>query len=288
MSVIIIRQPAPLIVLFTNHADAWGVTFILSSVCIWLGGGFSLGGLLLAGNIAATAWFTFALNDLFDAPSDAADEAKRQRNAFIGRASAWWVRGGMGVVGMGIGLLFARYGQQGMAIFAGALLIGWAYSAPPIRLKRRPGLDLLTHALGVQTLPYVATLLLCGRGVIGADIAMIGVLVLNSLGAQIEQQLRDYEVDRRTEGNFTIWVGRARARRVLYAATVGIGLIALWHASQGMFPAYLAPFALAGLPLLLHRFTRSLETPRSEGGVRVAVGIALLYAAGVWVVLSRM
>ena len=43
-----------------------------------------------------------------------------------------------------------------------SLLVMWTYSGRPFRLKSRPGLDLLTHALFVESYPYMVTLLLLG------------------------------------------------------------------------------------------------------------------------------
>jgi hypothetical protein len=74
-------------------------------------------------------------------------------------------------------------------------LVAWAYSAPPLRLKMRPGLDLLTHALFVQTFPYVVSLVLIRARWGLLDWVLLAILFLASLTAQLEQQARDFVVD---------------------------------------------------------------------------------------------
>jgi 4-hydroxybenzoate polyprenyltransferase len=53
----------------------------------------------------------------------------------------------------GLAIAFGQFGWIGWLLWVVSCFIAWAYSAPPLRLKMRPGFDLLTHAMFVQTFP---------------------------------------------------------------------------------------------------------------------------------------
>lgn len=268
--------------LLLNHADAWGLTLIIGSVCLLLHDAFSLPHLGLILTLAGTAWFAFALNDYFDAPFDAHDPLKGARNYFAGHPASPVILLSSVVILVVILLVLGTFGGRGLIVFGVAFTAAWAYSAPPLRLKRRPGYDLITHALFVQTAPYAITLILIGAAWQTFDVLLVVLLALSSLGAQLEQQIRDYELDRRLERNFTTLIGQRWASRLLRLVTVGFTLIGIGGAVGGYFPPKLLPFALIGAPLIAHRFLRRADAPRSERLAFGAVIAALLYTGSLW------
>lgn len=60
----------------------------------------------------------------------------------------------------------------------------------------------------MQTFPYLIPLVLLEFTLLPFDVVIIPALLLASTASQLEQQLREYELDRRTERNFTTLVGR--------------------------------------------------------------------------------
>src|SRR5688500_14522240 len=68
--------------LIFNHADAWGMTFIIAAMSLALRGALILETLSIPFALALGAWFAFALNDRFDAPYDAHEPEKARRNVF--------------------------------------------------------------------------------------------------------------------------------------------------------------------------------------------------------------
>ena len=265
--------------LFTAHIDAWGTTFIIGAICLILHGRLDVHGLALVAAVTVGYWLGFAFNDYFDAPFDAQDATKGARNFFsavpLSRRAAQVAFTAIALVLLAI---FLSFGARGIDVFILAFGILWAYSAPPLRLKRRPGLDLLTHALFVQTFPYFIPLALLGVEWTKVDVVLLAGFFIASLASQLEQQARDWELDCRTESNFTTTFGRRTTTILLKAAT--LALMALFVASflAGVIPAILVPFGVICLPILLHRLIRGEHQPRSEWLFRLTVLVGLGYA----------
>ena len=141
----------------------------------------------------------------------------------------------------------------------------------------RPGFDILTHALFVQTFPYLVCLVLIQAAWGVLDWVVLAILFLASLTAQLEQQARDFEVDLEAGSTFATELGRERVIKLLRGATAVCLLIALISILSGTIPWFLLPFGVIGLPALLHRFLRSSETPRSERLVILSTTAGFLY-----------
>ena len=90
-----------------------------------------------------------AQNDLNDLPSDRANPRKATAPLVTGAVSAGRLRVWYRVAALasvGAALLVGPLFVLGVA---GVLLLGWAYSVPPLRLKTRPGWDVAVNALVV-------------------------------------------------------------------------------------------------------------------------------------------
>jgi chlorophyll synthase len=173
-------------------------------------------------------------------------------------------------------LSFASFGLDGVLLFAVCVFVIWAYSAPPLRLKSRPGLDLLTHALFVQTFAYLMCLLLIGARWTALDAMLLGVNFLASLSGQLSQQIRDFDLDVRTEANFSTRVGLEAAMVCRRAATGVLVALVIAGLIAGIVPLLLVPIALTFAPATLHR----LGSPRPLGAGHAVVlptAIALVY-----------
>jgi 4-hydroxybenzoate polyprenyltransferase len=97
-----------------------------------------------------------AQNDLHDLPSDRDNPRKATAPLVAGTVSAarlrtWYRVAALASVGAAlfVGPLFVLG-------VAGVLLLGWAYSVPPLRLKTRPGWDVAVNAFVVGVLSPVA------------------------------------------------------------------------------------------------------------------------------------
>jgi chlorophyll synthase len=277
----------PLRSLLTNHIDACGVTLIIAAVCTILHG--SAGGATLPYlfTLTLTAWLAFAVNDYYDAPYDAADPFKRGRNFFVQHTPSQPAL--ITVLGCVVSLItfgFLQYGQRGLLQVIVALIAIWAYSAPPLRLKSRPIFDLIMHGLFVETAPYYATLYILGVIWTPLDYTLLALFFLGSLSAQLEQQARDFEVDQQQERNFATLVGLRPTvlfLRVLSTLFMAVGIITFFG---GVIPFYFIGFALIGLPVILHRFIRRADQPRSQPLIMAVLLGELVYLGAVWSVAA--
>jgi chlorophyll synthase len=255
----------PYLKLISNHMDAWQVALVIATLPVLIHDaiGWETAVLILA--IGVGYWFAFALNDYFDAPYDRLDVQKAQGNFFVQVSVQGWI-----VALFSVGLLaslavaFAQFGRMGWLLWSVCCFVAWAYSAPPLRLKMRPGLDLFTHALFVQTFPYFICMVFIQAAWGLLDWILLAILFFASLTAQLEQQVRDFAVDVQSGSTFTTRMGVTAVLKGLRLATAVCLLIALLAILNGTIPWFLLPFGFISLPPLLHRFWRPPEKPRSE------------------------
>ncbi|MEZ4590693.1 MAG: UbiA family prenyltransferase [Chloroflexota bacterium] len=258
--------------------DAWQVALVIATLPLLIHGAISWETAVLVLAIGLGYWFAFALNDYYDAPFDALEPQKAARNFFVQQPLPGWLVFLFSAALLGLlALAYAQFGGWGWLFWAVSCFVAWAYSAPPLRLKKRPGLDILTHALFVQTFPYLVCLVLIQAKWSLLDGVLLAILFLASLTAQLEQQARDFEVDVQAGGTFTTKMGRAWVIKSLRVATAVCLLLALVSVLSGTIPWFLLPFGLIGLPALLHRFWRTPETPRSERLVILSTTAGFLY-----------
>jgi 4-hydroxybenzoate polyprenyltransferase len=269
--------------LFTNHMDAWGLTFVILSLFFIIHDTITVKNIALMVAITAMYWLGFAVNDYYDVPYDAHDAVKAQRNAFIQQPTLAPLFRILAIVVMTAALAgFAQFGYRSVLLFGFSLLILWAYSAPPLRLKSRPVFDLLTHTLFVETYPYILCLLLIETRLIALDAVVLTFFSLASLGAQLEQQIRDVDSDARLERTFTTVYGTHLSSTLLKIASAGLFAVGLIGLFVRVIPLWMLPFLVIGTPSVLHRFFRDSDAPRPETLVRwTAIG-ALLYTLVLW------
>lgn len=267
--------------LFFSHIDAWCVTLIAGGVPLLVHDAFDWESLHLLMTLVGFYWLAFAINDWFDAPHDATDDAKGERNFFVAQTLN---RVQMGMFVLSALLLLApgvlRFGWRGWAVLALGLFVMWAYSAPPLRLKSRPGLDLLTHMLFVESFPYwlVLFLLELPWGIL--DWWLLAMALLGSLTAQLEQQARDYEIDRLTDRNFTTTVGLSMNLLLLRAATGLLFVLGVAGPLVGVIPWHFVPFELLALPMMLRRFVQIEWGPAAQRLIYVSAGLGAVYFVG--------
>jgi hypothetical protein len=211
------------------------------------------------------------------------DVHKAQRNAFVVQPSISPVFAFLGLLTVTFAFFsFAQFGLRGILTFACSMLMVWAYSAPPLRLKSRPVLDVLTHGLFVETYPYLLGLWLIQPPFILLDAVLLAFLFLSSIGAQLEQQVRDFDSDTQVDRNFTTTFGKALTLRLLKIASAGLFAIGGISIITGTFPVWMIPLAVLGTPSVLHRFLRSDTAARPERLIRYSVMATMGYVCLLW------
>ncbi len=151
--------------------------------------------------------FTFAINNFYDADSDRKNPRRMHINAIasgkISNQNSIFLNIGFVL----IPLLFSFIYKFEVFLFCAFLVFWmWIYSAPPLRLKGRPGIDIIWH--------FVAFILLILWGSFFAgSINPITVLVAFSVGlwsaiAQIWNHINDYAYDKNSGTvTFAVWAG---------------------------------------------------------------------------------
>lgn len=275
----LLRETPAAVRLLLNHMDAWGTTLIIAALALLIHDAINAGSVFLLLALTAGYWLAFALNDYFDAPFDKVDPVKAARNVFVqGNMSREKGILGLAVISVFVFVAFAQYGVRGYLTLIVSLFVMWGYSAPPLRFKSRPGLDLLIHAVFVETFPYLICLFLLDAEWERLDYVMLLILFLSSLAAQLEQQIRDFSVDARTGRTFATVAGLKRTRLLLRVVTAALVMVALVNMLNGTIPLFIAAFGLITLPIILHRLLHPRsEAPRPEKLVYASAAAALFY-----------
>jgi chlorophyll synthase len=166
-----------------------------------------------------------------------------------------------------LGLLFA-------AGTAAVVLLGWAYSSPPLRLKARAGADVIVNSFVVGVLGPLGGWVAMTGTIDGFPwpISIIGVMAVAAL--YLPTTMVDRDADRLAEVRTTaVVLGRRATFEIGFALWAGSAVLALALALTGVVidPA-LVPLHLVITPVLLALYRVLLREPSSFGSVLVVAG----------------
>jgi 4-hydroxybenzoate polyprenyltransferase len=107
--------------------------------------------------LGPVAWAAaLSINDVHDLAGDRDNPRKQKTPLVDGALSPTFVRrAAYGFAAVALAGA-AAVGAGLVVVTAAFLVLAWAYSVPPVRLKSRPGADVLVNALGVGALPLLA------------------------------------------------------------------------------------------------------------------------------------
>ncbi len=172
--------------------------------------------------VFAAQIFGFAGNDYFDRHIDALDEKKRLRNPLCsGRATGkdvWALLIATSIISLIVSLVFSFFA---FLFTAFALFVFYFYTAEPLRFKSKVGLDVLSHGIFINTFPYFFCLVALWDFSSGA-VFLLAVLMMRSAIAQLLQEIRDYEVDKKVERNTVVALGQKRTVWVVFGIYLAI------------------------------------------------------------------
>lgn len=261
-----------------KRIDAWGVGYIVCALALIIHDVLSMQTFLLMVMITTNYWLGYWLNDYFDAPYDLKDDNKARFNLFlrrpIQRQWIWWI---VALTFAVSSIPFLSFGWPGVMILLISYGIMWAYSAPPLRLKSRPGLDLLTHALFIQSWPYAICVWLTRAPWTLLDTIVVAICFLASLNGQLRQQLRDFHLDSQTDKNFATRVGLSGTIITLRVFTLGMIVLSILALLGGNIPWLFLPLGLLGIPKVIHLILLSLRQP-THGFPRRTMYVTMLLA----------
>lgn len=264
-----------------KRIDAWGVGYIVCALALLMHDALTWQTFLLMVMITTNYWLGYWLNDYFDIPHDCKDKYKARFNIFLHRPIVhkwiWWIVAVTFAVSM---IPFLSFGWRGLLILLISYTIMWAYSAPPIRLKSRPGFDLLTHALFIQSWPYAICIWLTGTQWTFMDTLVVAICFLASLNGQLRQQIRDFDVDSQTDTNFATRIGLTSTILILRVFTLGMIVLSTWALMSGNIPWLFVPLGLLGVPKVVHQMLlgfRGSAQNFSRRTTYVTMLLALMY-----------
>jgi len=142
--------------------------------------------------------FAFMINDVEDAPDDALTPAKLKRNPVsTGEVSAARARAAAFLVAMLAAAGYAALGLLPLVTGVACLTLAFLYSWRRIRLKSIPGADLVSHALLLAGLQFLAAYLSFEAEQAWHWILPLTFLMAVSIYGQLFNELRDLDGDRR-------------------------------------------------------------------------------------------
>lgn len=259
--------------------DAWTATVIISILPLFLHPSeveFSIRTILLPLSLGLGVAFGFALNDYFDAPYDAIDSYKSDRNYFVKNIIPRYVLFAIITIILVIFLITAHlFGIKGYLALVILSLFMWQYSAGPMRFKSRIGFDILIHALVMQTSPYIITILLFELEWKAVDFTLMSIFFFSSVAGQLAGQIRDYEIDATSHTSYAIKLGKEDAI-VLYRVMITIGIfITIEGILIGVLPPFIAPLLLLGA---IHHLTRSISPGKAPKYSRIIDRLLIISA----------
>jgi 4-hydroxybenzoate polyprenyltransferase len=161
--------------------------------------------------------FLFASNNYFDRHVDNLDKIKRVRNPIcsgkVTKTEVWLLL----ISTAALALFFSfLYNLQTILFTSLALFVFYFYTAEPMRFKKRVGLDVLSHATFINVFPYFSTMIALWDFDFAA-VFLLFLLIIRSAIAQILQEIRDYDVDKKVEKNTVIVLGQRNAIRIVFS-----------------------------------------------------------------------
>lgn len=241
----------------------------------------------LANILAVTV--AFMVNDIEDAPDDAREAHRAVRNPVtmgeVTPREGWLASFALSA------LALALYAWASLAAFwTGALTVALAYlySWRAVRLKARPVVDAISHALMLSALLFLAGYFAYDAAPGRVWLVALGVGLISVYG-QLYNQARDFDMDRAAGlHNTASIVGRRATPALMYAALLAAVVCLLTTALLGLWPAWLALVPLVMLPVLW--FYRPGTDMRGTAAIdlsgRVQLGFMLIanVAALAWLV----
>ena len=259
--------------------DAWISSTVICILALVIHHTFTPKIALLVFAIALGYVFSYSMNDYVDAEEDMKNEYKSRRNFYV-----------LHPVSLGAAILvnsiivlimipiFLLYGGKGAIVLSAAIFISWAYSCQPLKLKFKPGLDVIAHSIFVISYPYFVILYLLDFRWGRLDFFIFTLLVIGSAIIQLENQVRDYGEDKLEGTTTTILLGLHKTElliKFLSLLLIIIGGFGFLIIPDSLF---ILPFALIYSPLLIQRLISKKGMVRSEGFIRILILLEFGYA----------
>jgi len=220
--------------------------------------------------------FCFSINNYADVEGDRLDPAKVKKNpiasGMLSPREALALSIAIALCGLAIAVTMANLISLGFYLVL--VLLGWAYSVPPLRLKGRPVADVVSHGLMLGVLLFLfghsaATPELFSQEAILVSASMF----TSSVIFELRNHLSDIAADSISGTLTTVgWLGEESSRRLMLAvAAVHLVLLAAFLSMSTGLAVYLAPAAVTLVSALV--LTRRVSPERGLDFLTVGVYI---------------
>jgi len=223
--------------------------------------------------------FCFLINNYADVEGDRLDPTKVKKNPVA--AGLLEPRNALAlsviIAFSGVVIALTLPNLISLAFYVGLVLLGWAYSVPPLRLKGRPVADVVSHGLMLGVLLFLfghsaATPELFSREAILVSATMF----TSSVIFEMRNHMSDIVADSISGTLTTVgWLGEKASRRLMLAvAAVHLLLLGMFLFMSTPFAIYLTPLALVLVSLLI--LTRRVGPERGLDCLTVGVYIVAI------------
>ena len=158
--------------------------------------------------------YAFVVNNYFDVEIDRQHKRKKQSNVnplangFVAKKSTLMLIGVLLSISIFLSL---QINFIGFVFVLLSLLSSTLYSVKYIRLKEKPGLDIITSGFMFGFFPFLAGLTLAG-GIINFPFIVVGILfTILSINGLLTHQIVDYYDDLGNTNNLTLKIGREKS-----------------------------------------------------------------------------
>jgi len=170
--------------------------------------------------------FTFAINNFYDTETDRENPRRMHTNAIASGKLSKKTGIGFNLLFVIVALLTSLFLKIEVFLVCILLLLWmWVYSAPPLRIKGRPGLDIFWHFGGFVILILWGSL--CAGSLTTISWLLAISLGIDSCIAQVWNHFNDYAFDKESgTKTFAVMVGLENAKKTI-KALLGIHFVFL-------------------------------------------------------------
>jgi len=202
--------------------------------------------LVLVANWLAVG-FSFMINDVEDAPDDALNPAKLNRNPVsAGHVSLPVAYAASFAVALLAGVAYFFLGPIPFWLGIACLAIGLLYSWRVVRLKRIPVIDLISHGMLLAGLQLLCAYFVFAPNGGGDWIAPFVFVVSISLYGELFNEVRDLEGDLKAGVTHTAAIiGERAAHVMMYVLLGGAGVSFVYSIVAGLIPPWVLGVLIA-------------------------------------------